>query len=89
MPRVWGSSRRGGSDRPKHQYNGSRSGQFAMKPFGSSSGKSKEHDKYGIGGITTIDYGSQEAIVPEPNELNAHALDKNQTTATGEVAKGA
>lgn len=44
-----------------------------MKPHGTSSQKSTTNRKYGIGDLTTIGYGSQEAIVPEPMDAHAHA----------------
>ncbi|KAF2179061.1 hypothetical protein K469DRAFT_694975 [Zopfia rhizophila CBS 207.26] len=85
LPRLWGSSRRGGSNTPRHQHNQSGSGQFAMKPYRLSPQKSNTHRKYGISGITTVEYGSQEAIVPEPKVVGAHTQSNDGITMGKEV----
>ncbi|KAF2020314.1 hypothetical protein BU24DRAFT_419859 [Aaosphaeria arxii CBS 175.79] len=65
LPGIWGNTM-GGSGNPRHQYNQSHSGQFALKPFSNSSTqKSSSNRKYGVGDLTTVGYGSEENIVKD------------------------
>jgi hypothetical protein len=55
-----------------------------MKPFGSSQ-KSTTNRKYGVGDLTTIEYGSQEAIVPDSTDVNTHDKGNEVITVQKEV----
>lgn len=69
MPRLWGSSMGSSAETPRHQYNQSHSGQFAMQPYGtSSSKKSTSNRKYGVSDLTTLGNDSEEHIVTSPNQ---------------------
>lgn len=69
LPRLWGSSMGSSAETPRHQYNQSHSGQFAMQPYGTNaSKKSTSNRKYGLSDLTTLGNDSEEHIVTSPNQ---------------------